>query len=115
MELSYSPDGYFRRNTWVLGKPKGIDCDICLYNSLAIEKNVLDAQDKIHKATWIKKEEVYVVGGGCSAPRNNYKKAQYVGRDRSWWIPISDLIPERLPPLPDPRPLIRDGEGNLRK
>jgi hypothetical protein len=115
MEMSYSPDGYFRRNVHVLGKPRGIDCDICLYGSLAREENVLDAQKKIHKAMWITQEEVYTVGGPCMAPRNNYKKTPYIGRDRSWWIPISDLIPERLPTLPDPRPLIRDGEGNLRK
>jgi hypothetical protein len=115
MELSYSPDGYFRRNTLVLGKPRGIDCDICLYGSLARVENILNAQKKIHKATWISQEEVYVVGGRPMAPRNNYKKGPYIGRDRSWWIPISDLIPEKLPPLPDPRPLILDGEGNLRK
>lgn len=113
IELSYSPDGYFRRNTHVLGKPRGIDCDICLYGSLAREENIFNVQKKIRKASWIKKEEVYAVGGLCISPRYNDKKFPYVGRDRSWWIPISNLIPEKLPPLPDPRPLILDGEGNL--
>jgi hypothetical protein len=105
MELSYSPDGHFRRNTLVLGKPKDVYCDICLYGSLAREENILNAQKNIRKASWIDLEDVYAVGGPCLAPRNNYKKAPYVGRDRSYWFPISEFIPERLPAFPKPKKL----------
>jgi hypothetical protein len=104
MELSYSPDGFFRRNTHVLGKPKSVNCDICLYESLARTDRMM-VQGKIRKASWIDKEEVYAVGGPCLAPRNNYKKAPYVGRDRSYWFPISEFIPERLPAFPKPKKL----------
>lgn len=122
--LSYSPDGFFRNSKGIHGKPADVDCDICLYDlalydCLALEVESRGAvQKKIHKTTWIDndKEVVYPISGlNLLAPRHGYKISLYFGRDRTYWFPIDDYIPQHLPTLPEPLPLILDDCGNVLK
>jgi len=117
MAVSYSPTGFFRNGSGTCGKPSHIKCDICLYD-MALYALRKETQKKIHRATWIdnNKEVVYPIPC-CTilAPRHGDKISPYIGRDRSYWFPIDDYIPQHLPKLPKPLPLILDGEGNLIK
>lgn len=116
LAFSYSPNEYFHAWRSTLGKPYGVDCDICLYD-LAIRPRV-EAQMKIHKAQWIDNDKECVYPIPCKkiyAPRHGQRKAPYIGRDRTYWFPIDDYIPQHLPTLPEPLPLILDGERNLLK
>ncbi len=117
MAVSHSPDGFFRNGKGIHGKPADVFCDICVYDPALLEPRE-ETQRKIHRANWIdcSKETVYPIP--CMtllAPRHDSRCSEYVGRDRSYWFPITDYIPENLPALPEPLPLILDGEGNLLK
>jgi len=122
LAVSYSSHGFFRRGVSIHAKPAFIDCDVCLYD-LALHDGITSEvesrgaiQRKIHRAKWIDREVVYPCSGSrLFAPRHGSRCSKYMGRDRSYWFPIDEYIPEHLPTFPDPLPLVIDGDGNLRK
>lgn len=63
-------------------------------------------QAAVEKATWIKDKTVRYEYSRCVAPRHGEKVCEYVGRDVAYWFPITEDIPEHLPALPEPRPVL---------
>jgi hypothetical protein len=61
----------------------------------------------IKKASWIKRSDsIRSYYERMIVPRHGLKVSTYVGRNASYWFPITEYIPKNLPAFPKPKPLL---------
>ncbi len=88
--ISHSPDGFFGRNV-----------DVCAYDTVELQ----GLQEEINRAKWISGKNFRHYDNGMLAPRHGRKRTEYVGRNESYWYPVDNYIPVRLPAFPNLKPV----------